>query len=405
MAVFNFKAKNAEGKTISGTISAYNQELAISKLKETYAVVSSIKEKKKKEDFRDVLNIRKVKDKNLALVCEQFSIILKAGLPIVRTVTMIAEQTNDKYLKQVLMGVAEDVASGKNMADSFAARGPKLPITFIETIRAGEESGALDKSFDRLAEYLSNKAKIRSKVVAALTYPAFVVGVAIVVIAIIMIIAVPQFTAAFEATGTELPLPTRMVMAMSDFMTHWFWVIALIIIGAIAVDKWYESKPENKIKMDGYRLKMPVLGKIHLMNGCSQYANTLSTMIYAGLPAVRAMEITGKAMNNRNLGDAVSSAAEDVALGFAIGTSVKRKGVFPDLLTEMTTVGEETGSLENTMNIVGKYYDNEVEVVTTRATKLLEPTIICILAVFVVIILLAVYAPMFTMYDNVDKLA
>ena len=405
MKQYKYKVKNNKGVVSEGLTNAMTKEEAMAKLRQEYPVVVSLREYHDKEDFRDTLHIRRVNEKNLSLVCEQFAIILKAGLPVLRAVEMVAQQTSDGFLKEILWGVAEDVAGGKRMADSFEERGPKLPLTFIETIRAGEESGALDVAFERLSNFFKKKSDTRAKVISALTYPAMVVGVAIVVIVIIMLVAVPQFTEAYESMGTELPLPTRMVIGISDFFVNWFWLLALIIIALIVALKVYERKPENKILTDGYRLRIPLIGRVHRMNACSQFSHTLSTMLYAGLPVVRALEITGRSMSNRFMGNTVMQTVEDVKQGFRIGKSLKSKKAFPDLLTEMTTVGEETGSMEQTLDVIGEFYDNEVDVVTTRAMKILEPTIICILAVFVLLILLAVYAPMFSMYDNVDALA
>ena len=404
MALFRYSAVNNNGIEDSGQVEASSKEDAIAKLRAEYEIVTTIKEVREKEDFRDTLNIRKIDEKSLALVCEQFAIILKSGMPIVRTIDMVADQTDDKYMKALLQGVSADVEAGHSVAESFAERGPKLPVTFIETIRAGEESGSLDNSFAKLSSFFKKKAKVREKVVSALTYPAFVVGVAIVVIYIIMVKAVPEFTTAFESMDMELPLPTRMVMGLSDFFVKFWWVFLVLIIGIFAWIKYMQSKLETKIQLDEFKLKLPILGKVHWMDGCSQFANTLSMLMASGLPAMRAIEITGRSMSNSYLGSKVKEAVYDVRDGYRIGDSIRNKDCFPSLLTEMTAIGEESGSLESTLEVVGEYYDNEVDVVTERATKLLEPTIICILAIFVVIVLLAVYAPMFGMYDAVDQM-
>lgn len=405
MALYKYKAVTREGYEETGEITADNKDQAIAALRGEYELVSEIKEVREKEDFRDTLKIRKIKDKNLSLVCEQFGIILKAGLPIVRTIEMVAEQTEDKYLKGLLKTVAQDVAGGSGLADSFAERGPKLPITFIETVRAGEESGSLDEIFTRLSRYFGKKGKTREKVVSALTYPAMVVAVAVVVVAIINIVAVPLFTQAFDNIGAELPLPTRMVIAVSNFFVHWGWLLLVLILGVIIGLKLYERDPINKAKVDAFRLRIPITGKVRKMDACNQFANTLATMLAAGLPARRAIEITGRGMTNRFIGNQVEEVAYDLEQGFRIADSIRKRNIFPDLLTEMVGVGEETGELESTLEVVGDYYDNEVDVTTTRATKLLEPTIIIILAVIVLFILLAVYAPMFSMYDNVNTFA
>lgn len=400
MALFKFTAINSQGYEEVGTVEAGSQDEAMIKLRMEYRIVSEIKEFKEKEDFRDTLNIRKLDLKKLTLLSQQISIILKAGMPIVKTLEMTAAQTEDKHLKAMIKGVAEDVSTGMGVADAFQKREPNLPVTFIETIRAGEESGTLDDSFEKMYVYLGKKASTKDKVVSALTYPLLVIAVAIVVIAIIMIVAIPKFTTAFASLGTELPLPTRMIIALSGFFTHAWWIILIIIVGLIVGLKVFERDPANKAYTDSIRLKLPIIGSVNKMNACSEFANTLSTMLSAGLPAIRAIEITAKAISNSYIGSKIAEVTSDLSTGMRIADSVRSKQVFPPLLTEMVAVGEETGEIEQTLRVVGDYYDNEVDIVTSRATKLLEPCIIAVLAVFVVLILLAVYAPMFSMYDS-----
>jgi len=406
MMQFKYTAVTYDGFEQSGMIEAEDKNDAIMKLRANYEIISSIKDAAKQEDFRTTLNFsKKIKDKTLALMCQQFGIILNAGMPITKTIELVSGQMDDEIIKTLLKEVNADVESGMTLADAFQLRGPQLPVSFVETVRAGEESGSLTKSFQRLGEFFEKKSKTGGKVKSALTYPIFVIIVAAVVMGIIMTVAVPMFTKTFEGMGAELPMPTKIVIAISDFFIHWGWVLVLVVIGLVAAYKWYCKQGDNIIAVDKIKLGMPIIGNITRMDCCSQFAATMSTMLSAGLPAIRAIEITGRAMPNRYIGSKIEEVAMDVEQGFTIGGSLRSKGIFPDLLNEMVTVGEETGSLEEVLHTIGDYYDNEVEVVTDRATKLLEPIIICVLAVFVVLIMLAVYAPLFSMYDSASLMS
>lgn len=401
MNTYQYKAISNSGIEISGVIKAQDKADAVIRLGESCRVVNSLREVSEHEDILEKLKVKKVDEKSLSLVCRQFSIILGAGLSIVKTVALVAGQTEDKLLKNLLGNVAEDIAAGYSLADSFELRGPFLPTTFIETVRAGEESGALDTAFERLSAYYAKQSKVKSKVISALTYPLFVLAVAVVVIIIIMVKAVPQFTSSFASMGLDLPFPTRALIAVSGFFKTWLWLILLLAVAAVVGLKLYGTTEKGALALGKLRLNMPVTGRIQLMNGASQFANTLSTMLAAGLPAIKALNITGKSLSNRYLAHSVLSAVENIESGYRIGDSLRAENTLPELLVEMTAVGEESGSIEDTLKVIGDYYDNEVDVAATRAVSLLEPVIICVLAAFVILVLLAVYLPMFSLYGSI----
>ena len=403
MTLFEYTATIASGEEIHGVIRAADESEAAIRLKESYTMIHSlnpVEEKTESELLKK--KHRKYSDKALAMVCRQFAIILTAGLPIVRSIELVAGQTEDKNLKELLIEVAKDTSSGFSLADSFYSHAPDLPTTFIETLRAGELSGSLSMAFDRLSNYYGKASKVRAKIISALTYPAFVLAVAVVVIMIIMVYAVPVFSQTFLELGTELPWPTRALIATSNFFSKWIWLILLILAVLVIGIKVYSMTEEGKYNIAKILLSAPIIGKIQLMNASSQFASTFSTMMAAGLPAFTALSITGRSMSNAYLGRAVGRAVENVEAGFRIGASMKETNLFPDLLVEMTSVGEESGSIEETLNVIGEFYDSEVDTLTTRAVALIEPAIIVVLAVFVCFVLLAVYLPMFSMYEGIS---
>lgn len=400
MATFKYTAISKSGVDVSGIIKAHNQNEAIIELKNTCSMVKSIKEVDEMPSFMQKAFNIKVKEKDLALVSEQFSIVLRAGLPLVKTIELVASQVDDKNMKKLLKEVEEDVRSGSTLADAFEDRDSELPATFIETIRAGELSGKLDIAFERMTKYLNKKVDVNNKVITALTYPVFVIAVAVIVIMIIMIFAIPTFTSSFAQMGTELPLPTRILIGVSNFFTNWWWLIMLIILILSVIFYIWKRTDSGRYLWDQIKLRFPILGRLNMMNAASEYSNTFSTMLGAGLPAVRALHTTGKTLSNYYIGQDILTSCSDVESGNMIADALEKNTELPKLAVEITGVGEQSGSLEKNLSAIAEYYDREVLNQTNRAIALLEPIIICVLAVIVLLILLAVYLPMFSLYGS-----
>ena len=399
MPTYKYEALYSGGEKASGVVEAVSRSEAVAQIRQNCEVVLSLKEVPKLAAGDPLDRFRKVSAKSLALVCQQFSIILKAGLPLVQTVDLVASQTDDKILSRLLSQVSEDVSNGWSLSYSFEQRGGRLlPPTFRETVRAGEESGDLFSSFRRMADYFQRMNKTRESVVSALTYPAFVLVVAVIVVVIIMGFAVPTFTGMFEGLGTELPWVTVALIAVS----HFFQRYALILLGVIALAalsvRLYGMTEKGGPVLARIQLKLPIVGEVVRMSGASQFAHTMSTLLTAGMPILQAIEISGRTMTNRCLSGEILETLPGVESGRSLGECMGYSQELPPMLVQMTAVGEATGSMEATLQVLAEYYDNEVDVRVKRALALLEPAIIVVLAIFVVFILMAVYLPMFNMY-------
>lgn len=392
------------GTEIEGVIEANTQEDAVSKLKEGGLVVSTIEPAEGEHDINLSINGRKTKENVLALVCNQFAIIMQAGLPIVRTVRLVAEQTADKTMKKLLEQVADDVAAGYGLADSFEKYGEALPTTFVETIRAGEESGQLETVFRRLSDYYDKLSKSKNKVKSAMIYPLFVIALAVIVIIIIMVFAVPTFTSTFASMGVQLPWITQFMIDSSAFWNKNGLIVLVIVILAILAFRVALKRDDFHMKCSRLALHLPVIGRIILMSASSQYAGTMGIMMEAGLSVVKSVQVTSRVISNFFLGKELDSILPDLEAGKALAPCLAKLDVFPSLVAEMTGVGEETGSLETTLGILSDYYDNEADVATSRALSIMEPTIIVILAVIVCALLLAVYLPVFGMYGGATSM-
>ncbi|WP_313527985.1 type II secretion system F family protein [Anaerotignum sp.] len=398
MLTYKYKAVSHKGAEVEGFVEAFNEYEAVNKIKETCTVVRSISEVKVgKGNFVS----GKINEKALSILCSQLSIIIGAGLPILRAVEMIATQTENKKLKIIMDAVAKDVSSGLSLAKSFRDKGPGLPVTFIETVRSGEESGTLEHSFNRLHDYYNKSSKMKGKVKNAMVYPTFTMVVAIIVIVIIMVKAVPVFTSSFAEMGTALPLPTRMLIGMSDFFVEYWFALVGVVALLIAIYKFFDKKENSHLKFEKAKLKIPIFGRLASLKLASQFAATMSTLLGAGLPVVEAVSITGKVMDNDYIGGQVMETVAMLEEGKRLGDSLHNRTELPQLLVEMTAVGEETGSLETTLDTIGKFYDNEIDIASSRMVTLLEPIIICVLAFVVLFILVSVYAPMFSLYGGI----
>ena len=402
METFKYAAISHSGERVSGIMEGYNELDAVDRIKQTCDVI--LKLTPVKQDVGSLMSMdiggNKLNAKAFTVMCSQFSIILRAGIPIARTVHLIAEKTTDKTLKRILKSVAEDVESGRTVADSFNDRGGSiLPPTFVETIRAGEESGNLDRAFDSMYHLFDKRVKMAGKVRSALAYPMFVLVIAIGVVIVLMVKVVPTFTAIFDSYDAELPAMTRLLIGISNFFRS-AWPYILVIAAIIAlVYKLVQKTEKGKMSLAKLQLKLPILGNIALLNGASQFASSMTTMLGAGLPITRAVSITSRTMDNYYISSETGKLVGKLEEGKALGSSMAEAAYLPDILVDMVTVGEETGELEETMDTISGYYDAELEMATDAAMKKLEPALLIFMAVIAGFIVIAIYMAMFDMYS------
>ena len=403
MATYKYSALSQDGKKVNGVVEGFDELDAVARIKERYSIVLQISEVQEKGKGSSLLSLEiggnKLNDKAFTLMCSQFAVILKAGVPIRRTVELIAEKMTDKPLKRILENVAKDVEAGRSLSTSFAERGKKLlPVTFLESIRAGEEAGSLDAAFGSAAEHYTRQSKMKGKVRGALIYPVFVLIVAIIVVIVLMVKVVPTFTAMFDSYDVELPLPTQMLIAMSGFFQK-YWLVILGVGAALGLFfKLYGNTESGRLNLARLQLKLPVLGNIGVLNAASQFANTMAMMLQAGLPMTKAVTVTSRVLTNYHVSQAVGKISARLEEGHTLGASLREANCLPEILVDMTAVGEESGELEQTLSMTAAYYDAELEQATADALAKLEPAILVFLAAFAGFIVIAIYMAMFGMY-------
>lgn len=400
MAVYKYRAISKDGASVHGIVEAYDEFEAIGIIKETCSVVTSVTPQRALPGGDiEIFGPAKVSEKNLALLCSQFAITLKAGVPIARAVALIQEQATDKQIRELLSKVASDVSSGFALAQSFENKGGRiLPTTFIETVRAGESSGTLEASFAKLHTYYDKAAKVKSKVKSAMMYPIFLSILAVIVIAIIMVFTMPTFVEMFESMNIEMPALTRGIIAVSNFFSHYWWLALIIVLAVVIGIKLYAKTESGSMLFARMALRLPAIGRMNRMKGASQFANTMSTLQTAGIPLVNSVSITARVLDNRFLGSRLSLLTPLLEEGRSLGDLMREDALFPSLLSEMAAMGEATGSLEETLTTIGEYYDVETQIASDRALSMLQPAITVVMGIVIGLIVIGLYLPMFTMY-------
>ncbi|WP_300602819.1 type II secretion system F family protein [uncultured Oscillibacter sp.] len=401
MPTYKYEGAYASGEKVSGVVEAVSRTDAVNQIRQSCEIVLSIKEVPKSAARDPLSRLQKISAKSLSLTCQQFAIILKAGLPLVQTVDLVAGQCPDKNLSALLRQVSEDVSNGWSLSYSLEQRGAKsLPVTFRETVRAGEESGDLQAAFQRMADYFERMNKTRESLLSALTYPVFVIIVAVAVIIIVMNFVIPTFSGMFTGMGVDLPFATRALISLSGFFQKYTLVLIAAIALVILLLRLYGTMEKGGPALARVQLNLPLIGNIVRMTNASQFAHTMSTLLTAGMPILQSIEVAGKTMGNLCMAKDVLDTLPGVEGGRTLGECMGYSKELPPMLVQMTSVGEATGSMESTLEVLAAYYDNETDIQTKLAITLLEPMIIVILSIFVAFILVAVYLPMFSLYAN-----
>lgn len=401
MISYKYSALSEDGAKVKGVIEAIDEIQAVEKIKVKCPVVLEITEVKT-GGFYDILNIeigKKFDVKALSVMCSQFAIILKAGTSIDKTMAMIASQTQDKKLKKMLEKATEDVNHGSTVEHAFRKNYDGLPEVFLETIKAGEISGSLPLAFENMQNYFDKQFKNKQKIKSVTSYPLFVLCIAIVVVIVVMVMVVPTLTSVFNSLGGDLPLITQVLIHTSNWFSK-YWMILIGVICLLIVLMKIGTKGEEGKKRKGILLlKLPVIGKINVLNASQEFANTMATLLEAGLTLAEALRVTAKCISNYAVSTEVFAMAEKIETGRSLGEIMNDSQYLPEVLKEMSGVGEKSGELIETLKTIGDYYSNEADFEMKSALSKLEPTMLVLLALFAGFIVIAIYLPMFTMYS------
>lgn len=401
MAVFNYKVVDKNGKNKKGTIEAPNRDGAEKKLKaDGYAIMSLTEQN---SPFSGGLIKKKVKSKDLAVFCKQFSAVIRAGVTIISALELMGDQIENKTLQRAVMDAKTYVEKGGTLADALRVNSEVFPPIMINMVAAGELSGNLEICLDRLTEHFEKDNALSAKIKGAMTYPIVVFIVMILVVIVVMVMVIPNFSSMFEEMGTQLPLATRIMVAASNFIIHKWWLLIIIVAAIIAGCKAFKRSSVGEQLFANMAIKMPIFGNMTIKSACSRFARTMSTLMASGISMIDAVEQVAKMMDNKIIRDGLLDAKTQVAKGIPLSKPLKDMEMLPPMLSAMTKIGEETGDIEEMLSKVADYYDEEVEEATNKLTAAMEPLIMVVLACIVGMIVAAVYGPIMSMYSALDQ--
>jgi type IV pilus assembly protein PilC len=400
MPAFVWKGKTRDGKVVSGERNAENKEAVMALLRRDQILVSSVKEKGKEIALPKLGG--SVPAKDLAIFVRQFSVMIDAGLPLVQCLEILGGQQENKNFAKILQQTRMDVEGGSSLADAMRKHPKAFDDLFTNMIAAGEAGGILDTILKRLATYIEKAVKLKAQVKGAMVYPAAVICIAGIVIAVILWKVIPTFASMFAGLGAELPLPTRIVIAMSNWFVRLlpFLIVALVLL-VILFRRYYATYGGRRV-VDRFVLKLPILGVIMQKIAVARFCRTLSTLISSGVPILDGLEITARTAGNAIVEDAIMMVRKGVESGLTVAQPLKESGVFPPMVVQMIGVGEQTGALDAMLSKIADFYEEEVDQAVANLLTLMEPVMILFLGVTVGGIVISMYLPLF---DLISKLS
>jgi type IV pilus assembly protein PilC len=399
MPNYVWKGRNRAGLVQEGVLAADSKEIALTSLRRQNIVVTGIRERGKEISLTKVG--RKVPAKILAVFTRQFSVMIDAGLPLVQCLEILANQQEHKNFQKILLQVRQDVEAGSTLADAMRRHPKAFDNLYVNMIAAGEAGGILDTILQRLSVYIEKAVKLRSQVRAAMIYPVAVIAIAAIVVAVILLKVIPTFAALFTSLGAELPLPTRVVIASSNFLARYWWAFVAAIGAATFAFRRYYATYRGRRVVDGTILKLPILGMIMRKIAVARFCRTLATLTASGVPILESLDITARTSGNAIVEDAIIEVRKSVEGGKTIVEPLRDSNVFPNMVVQMIGVGEQTGALDAMLNKIADFYEDEVDIAVAGLVKLLEPVMIFILGVVIGGIVIAMYLPMFTLINKI----
>jgi len=387
--LFIWEGVDRNNKPVRGETRGASETLVSTNLRRQGIRISKIK----RQSYRGG---RRITDKDIAFFTRQLATMLKAGVPLLQSFDIVARSHSNARFSRLLMDIKQKVETGSSLSQAFREHPVQFDALYCNLVGAGESSGMLDAVLDRLATYKEKILAIKSKIKSALFYPISVLIVAIVVMWVIMVFVIPSFKDVFKNFGAELPMPTLVVIAISDFFVKWWWLIFLVIAGTvITVGMMYKRSDSMRYTVDRLLLKVPILGAIVEKATIARWTRTLQTMFAAGVPLVESLDAVGGAAGNIVYAQATRRIQTEVSTGSSLTNAMSNTRLFPSMVLQMTQIGEESGSLDNMLGKVADFYEREVDDAVAALSSLLEPVIIVFLGVIIGGLVVAMYLPIF----------
>ncbi len=400
MPQFEWKGRKRTGETSEGVMTADSRDAVIQSLRRQQIIVTKVKEKGK--EFALPKMGGGVSSKELAIFTRQFSVMIDAGLPVVQCLEILGGQQANRGFQRVLFEVREDVEAGANLSDAFKKHPRVFDDLYCNLVAAGEAGGILDTILQRLSTYIEKNVKLKAAVRSALVYPVVVVTVAILVVALIMWKVIPTFANLFSGLGAKLPLPTRIVIAISNFLGRWGWLLVLAVIGLAFLLRAYYRTAGGRYNIDNIMLKSPIFGTVLKKIAVARFCRTLGTLVSSGVPILEGLDLTHLTSGNAIVEEAILKTRKSVEEGKTLAEPLTASKVFPGMVTQMISVGESTGALDAMLSKIADFYEDEVDEAVANLMSLLEPLIIVFLGTTIGGIVVSMYMPLFSLIQQIQ---
>lgn len=402
MATFAYKALDKAGTEVAGTLDADNERLALGRLRDMGYLPLEIREEKVAkggilDTFLGIFMRKRVRGKDIITFTRQLSTLIDSGLPLLRSLNVLGEQTESPNLKVQIKDIAQSVQGGSTFSDALAKHPRTFNKLYVNMIKAGETGGVLEVVLARLAEFSEKEQAVRAKVRGAMVYPALVILVGVGVVLFLTIAIIPTFVSMFTEINLTLPIPTRIMMVASNFLRGFWWIILLAILALITIYRIWVRKERGRYQSDRIKLRIPILGDLMKKSAISRFARTLGTLITSGVPILQALLIVRDTAGNEVISRAMVAVHNSIREGESIAGPLGKSPVFPPMVVHMIAVGEETGALDNMLIKVSDAYDREVDTVVAALTSVLEPILILGMGIVVGFIVISMYLPIFQM--------
>ncbi len=398
MPIYRYVAKEKMGRTVSGTLEYSDRSLLIAALRKKGLVIISIEDtKRKKAGFLG----KRVKLEEVVIFSRQLATMVDSGIPLVQAMDILADQIENPNFKKIVSAIRDDIEVGSSLSDALLKHPQVFSPLYINMVKAGESSGSLDDILDRLASYLEKANNLQRKVKTSLIYPAVVISMAILITLVMLLKVIPTFKGIFKMLGGTLPLPTRILILISDTLRRMFLYVVIALSGIIFTIKKYLKTSQGRAVFDSSILRLPILGPLFRKVAVAKFTRTLATLVKSGVPILSSLEIVGKTSGNSVIEKALEDVRKSIKEGENIAGPLEKSGVFPPMVVRMVNVGEQTGELEKMLGKIADFYDDQVDAAVSGLTSLIEPLIIGFLGIVIGGIVIAMFLPIFKMTELV----
>ncbi len=400
MPIFIYSAKTVTGEIQTGNVDLPNREAVIGYLRRQRLIPVTVREKPKDISFTFG---RRVKMKEIVHFTRQFATMVNSGLPLVQCLEILAQQTENKFLAGSIKEVQADVESGATLADALRNHPKVFSDLYVNMVAAGEAGGILDTVLLRLSVFLEKNEALARKVKGAMIYPAVILAVAVIAVTVLLVFVIPTFEQMFASVDLTLPAPTRLVIWLSDMLTAYWWLILGLIAAAIWSIRMYYKTSAGRLALDRLLLRVPIIGDLLRKTAVARFTRTLGTLLSSGVSILDGLEITARTAGNRVIHDAVMRSRSSIAGGETIAEPLRQSGVFPPMVTQMINVGEQTGTIDEMLDKIADFYDDEVDTAVEALLAAMEPLLIVFLGVVVGGMIVSMYLPIFDMINVVGQ--